>query len=349
MSASSRTLHLIDDRRTGGVTRFLDRVGEMRPGDGTRFVKRGSMRGHVHDAGTIVSHLAVSWRTLPMLITLRACNPSARIIHAEHSYCAGFEAHCLPARRQHRFHTLLRTVYALFDEVVAVSEGQARWMRAIGVVPDRKVRIAPPMVELTPFLDVADAVARRAPRYGFVGRLDRQKGLDAILPIWREAAPAAARFEIYGNGPMREELETLAGTDPRIAFHGATDSPAGVYRSFDIAVMPSRWEPFGLSCLEARAAGRPVMVAPVDGLPEQVSRGGGLVIHGGPDEWGALFAVDTALAAAPGQSDIARRTAIADASDARIRWARILAAGDGTAADPGAEGGRGEGLTRPRA
>jgi len=335
MPSSHKTAHLIDDRRMGGVTRFLDRVGEMRPDDDTLFVKRGSMRGHAHDAGTIVSHLAVSWRTLPMLITLRACNPSARIVHAEHSYCAGFETHRIAPRKRHRFHTLLRTVYALFDEVVAVSEGQARWMREIGVVPDRKVRIAPPMVELSPFLDIGDAVPRRAPRYGFVGRLDRQKGLDTILPVWREAAPAAARFEIYGDGPMRDELEAMADRDPRIAFHGATDSPAGAYRSFDIAVMPSRWEPFGLSCLEARAAGRPVMVAPVDGLPEQVARGGGLVIHGGAEEWGTLFAADTAPVGSLGQCCAARCTAIDDARDARLRWARLLSDGiEGAAPAP---------------
>jgi len=335
MPSSPKTIHLIDDRRMGGVTRFLDRVAIMRPDDDTLFVKRGGMRGHAHEAGTIVSHLAISWRTLPMLVTLRASNPDARIIHAEHSYCAGFEAHCVLPRRQHRFHTLLRTVYALFDEVIAVSEGQARWMRAIGVVPDRKVRIAPPLVELAPFLDVADFVPRRAPRYGFVGRLDRQKGLDTILPVWRETAPAAARFEVYGDGPMREELEAMAGRDPRIAFHGLTDSPSGAYRAFDVALMPSRWEPFGLSCLEARAAGRPALVAPVDGLPEQVARGGGLVVHGGEEEWAALFASNAASVGAP---EAARRTAVSDAGNARLRWARILNGEDAATPLPSREG-----------
>ncbi len=324
MSTPEKTLHLIDDRRMGGVARFLERVSEIRQNDETLFVKRGTMRGHAHDAGTIVSHLAISWRSLPMLITLRACNPRARIVHVEHSYCQGFEVHRVPGHKQHRFHTLLRTVYALFDEVVAVSEGQSEWMRDIGVIADRKVRIAPPLVDLTPFLAIPAPDPGPALRYGFVGRLDEQKGLDLILPLWRKAAPQAARFEIFGNGPMREEMQALAADDPRITFHGATDSPADAYRLFDIAVMPSRWEPFGLSCLEAQAAGRPVLVAPVDGLPEQVRLGGGFTMNGGPEAWTARFAEGIGSDVMKENSAQARRIAADNASRSRIRWASIL-------------------------
>ena len=334
MPMPDKTLHLIDDRRMGGVTRFLERVSEMRPTDETLFVKRGTMRGHSHDASTIVSHLAISWRSLPMLITLRACNPKARIIHVEHSYCAGFEAHRVAKHKHHRFHTLLRTVYALFDEIVAVSEGQARWMREIDVIPDQKVRIAPPLVDLDPFLAIPAPVPGPALRYGFVGRLDQQKGLDLILPVWREAAPAQARFEVFGNGPMREEMEALVAGDPRITFHGATESPAEAYRLFDVAVMPSRWEPFGLSCLEAQAAGRPALVAPVDGLPEQVRPGGGLIVDGGPEEWAALFADSIKADKIDWHSGQARLIATHNANRSRARWAAILEIPDGASVSP---------------
>ena len=328
----ARTIHLIDDRRMGGVTRFLDRVSEMRPDDETLFVKRGIMRGHSYEAGHIVSHLAISWRSLPMMITLRACNPKARIVHVEHSYCAGFEAHRVAPHKRHRFHTLLRTVYALFDEVVAVSEGQASWMRDIGVVPDGKVRIAPPLVDLAPFLAIPDPEPGPALRYGFVGRLDEPKALDMILPVWMRAAPTDSRLEIFGNGPMREDLEALAAGDQRIVFHGATDDPAGAYRHFDVAIMPSRWETFGLSCLEAQAAGRPVFVSTADGLPEQVRNGGGMAIEGGPEAWAARFAEGMDPDDLARQSARAREVAVHKASLARARWAAILEADDATSA-----------------
>ncbi len=324
MTTNDKTVHLIDDRRMGGVTRFLDQVSTMRPSDTNVFVKRGTMRGHHHDAGTIVSHLAISWRTLPMLITLRACNPSARLVHVEHSYCAGFEENRVAAYKHKRFHTLLRAVYALFDEVIAVSEGQGEWMRNIEVIPNRKVKIATPLVDLAPFLDIPAPTPSGALRYGFVGRLDEQKGLDAILKPWRDNAPTNARFEIFGNGPMREELEAIADGDPRITFHGVTDTPAEAYRTFDIALMPSRWEPFGLSCLEAQAAGRPAIVANVDGLPEQVADGGGLVLTGGPEVWAKFIASPMSFAKVGAESARGRRIAERNAINARARWAAIL-------------------------
>ncbi len=331
MPATRPTIHLIDDRRMGGVTRFLQRLSDMRPGDETRFVKRGTMGAQSYGAATVVSHLAVSWRTLPMMVTLRACNPKARIVHVEHSYCAGFERHRVPARNRPRFRTLLRTVYALFDEVVAVSEGQARWMHEAGLVPARKMRIAPPLVDLTPFLAIPDAAPEEGLRYGFVGRLDAQKGLDTILRAWRDAAPDDARLEIVGDGPAREMLEGMAEADPRIAFHGATDDPAAACALFDIGIMPSRWEPFGLSCLEARAAGRPVMVSPIDGLPEQVARGGGWVVRGGMPGWVRAFAIGLDGASLRDHAMMGRRSALDQARDARSRWSCIL---DETGATP---------------
>jgi glycosyltransferase involved in cell wall biosynthesis len=53
---------------------------------------------------------------------------------------------------------------------------------------------------------------------------------------------------------------------------------AGFLAGVDVVAVPSRWEAYGMVANEAREAGRPVLVAPVDGLPEQVMGGGGLVV-----------------------------------------------------------------------
>ena len=280
--------HLVDDRRMGGVTRFLDCLSAMRPSDEVFHVQRHSLRARKYDAVTIVSHLAISWRSLPMLIALRACNPSARLVHVEHSYSRGFEEHRVS--KPGRFHTLLRTVYALFDQVICVSEGQENWMHEIGIVPDRKTVVATPLVDLAPFLAIAPAAPSKTVRYGFVGRLDDQKGMDLAVEAWKLIAPANATLEIFGDGPRREVLEAQAADIPTIRFHGRVDNPALAYESIDVAILPSRWEPYGLSCLEARAAGRPVIVSDVDGLPEQVDEAGGLVVQRGLAPWLKIFA-----------------------------------------------------------
>jgi len=283
-----KTVHLVDDRRMGGVTRFLDCLSAMRPSDERFFVQRHSLRARKYDATTIVSHLAISWRSLPMLIALRACNPSARLVHVEHSYSRGFEEHRVP--KKGRFHTLLRTVYALFDQVICVSKGQAQWMQEIGVASEAKTVVATPLVDVAPFLDVAPARAGKVVRYGFVGRLDDQKGMDLAVEAWKLIAPVNARLEIFGDGPRREALEAQAADMSSIRFHGRVDDPSKAYESIDVAILPSRWEPYGLSCLEARAAGRPVIVSDVDGLPEQVGEESGSVVGSGLAPWLKIFA-----------------------------------------------------------
>jgi len=287
VQSTQKVIHLVDDRRMGGVTRFLDCLSSIRASDQVVHVPRKTMRARKYPAATIVSHLAISWRSLPMLIALRACNPSARLIHVEHSYCAGFEEHRV--RKTKRFHTLLRTVYALFDQIVCVSKGQAAWMHKIGVVGEDKTIVATPLVDLDPFLCVGCVQASSVTRYGFVGRLDDQKGLDRAIEAWKLIAPSNATLEIFGDGPKREALEALASDAPSIRFHGRIDEPAKAYESIDIAILPSRWEPYGLSCLEARAAGRAVVVSDVDGLPEQVSEDAGMVVASNLAPWIKVF------------------------------------------------------------
>jgi len=271
-------IHLIDDRRMGGVTRFLEQLNTLRPGDKTEFCKRGSMRAVSYGVDLIVSHLAISWRTLPMLIALRACNPKARLIHIEHSYCAGFEKHRVS--KQRRFRALLRAAYGdpQFDEVK---------------------------------------------RFGFVGRLDEQKGLDIVVRAWCASPPKDAVLEIYGDGPMREELEKIAEHSPSVRFHGRTDHPADAYQNIDVALMPSRWEPYGLSCLEARAAGRPVLIANVDGLPEQMRSGGGLAVGNDEAGWQTVLHDRRIAASLQLAAGVGRRSARLDKCRAVSFWTAL--------------------------
>ena len=78
---------------------------------------------------------------------------------------------------------------------------------------------------------------------------------------------------MFGDGPLRGELEQLAYCDPRITFHGHCDDPLEPMRSIDALLMPSRWEAYGLVAREAQSAGRKVIVATIDGLQDHISSG----------------------------------------------------------------------------
>jgi len=283
----TRIVHLVDDIAAGGVMRLL-RTIETCPTLAAQAdhdvvpVRRGFLAPPRLTASIIVSHLSVSWRTLPGLMALRAACPGATLIHVEHSYSRGFAAHRVTAPA--RFRTLLRTAYALFDRVVAVSAEQGRWMTERGLVDPAALAVIPPAVRTDAFASLPDAPAR--PRViGAIGRFDAQKGFDILIRAFRRIGDPTLELRLVGDGPERARLVALAGGDRRIRFPGFAEDPAAALGSVDAVVVPSRWEPYGLVALEARAAGRPVMVADVDGLRDQAAEGAVAVRGHGTDVW----------------------------------------------------------------
>ncbi len=114
----------------------------------------------------------------------------------------------------------------------------------------------------------------------FVGRLVKEKGVLTLLEAFHKLRQSGNNSElvIVGDGPMREELAKEAarrGIDKRVTFTGFVDEATLVsaYRSSDVFVLPSLYEPFGMVALEAMASGTPVVVSDVGGLSEIVEDG----------------------------------------------------------------------------
>lgn len=237
-------------------------------------------------------HGACSWRSLPALIRLRRHCPGVGV---EHHYSEAFTHHCVPHRR--RFHTLLRLSYGLMERVVAVSEGQARWIRAARLAPSGRLRVIPSSRRLEEFLAVPAAASAPAPfRLLAYGRFTPQKGFDTLIRAVAALPAGLVELRLGGEGPQAEDLRALAAARTGIAFIGRIDNVPEQLQDADAVVVPSRWEPWGNVCLEARAAARPVIVTAVDGLPEQ-AMGCGLVVP--PDDVEALGQAIASLVALP--------------------------------------------------
>lgn len=286
-----RVLHLVDDTTAGGVTRVLDHIAtspRMARDASHRVetIQRGAVSLRHRSADIIVSHLSISWSTLPALAALRARHPRTPMVHVEHSYTRHFVA--LRVARPVRFTTLLRTPFALFDRVVAVSDGQAAWLRAARLVRASRVIAIASCVDLAPFRALPPPPSK--PRViGAIGRLDEQKGFDLLIRAFRRLDNPAVSLHIYGEGPEKQHLQSLAQGDARIAFRGWASNPADAVDGVDCVVMPSRWEAYGLVAIEALAAGRPVLTSGIDGLSDHVKRGARSVATDTPEDWGAAL------------------------------------------------------------
>lgn len=265
--------HLLDDATPGGVTRVIDglRGSDVLKRQANHELQMVANRGRwpIFDSEVIVSHLALNWRNLPALMSLRAQHPNAALIHVEHSYTQRFTA--LNVTNRDRFYTLLRTAYALFDQVVCVSRAQGSWMATRALVDAPKLRIIRSCVALDELAQLPAPEGK--PRVlGLIGRLHQQKGFDQAIAAFQNLEDPDLRLKIFGTGAEKEVLMAQAGTDPRISFEGFCDTAVAMTQ-IDALVVPSRWEAFGLVAQEALAAGRAVLVAPVDGLLDQITDG----------------------------------------------------------------------------
>ncbi|KIC36981.1 glycosyltransferase [Leisingera sp. ANG-M7] len=282
-----RVIHLVDDTTAGGVMRVVGHM--MTTPDLTREadhslleVKRNSLCIGRVEADVIISHLAISWRLLPLLAALRVLNPAARLVHVEHSYTKCFTV--INVRRKRRFGALLKLSYALFHDVVAVSAAQGKWLRDEGFVRPDALHVIPSCVDLSAFRKLAPPEGA-VKTIGAIGRLEPQKGFDILIKAFREISDPGIALHIFGQGAEEKPLRDLAAGDPRIHFEGFSSNLVGAMASLDAVMMPSRWEAYGLVAIESLAAGRRLLVSNVDGLTDHLPHGAVLVDGAGIKPW----------------------------------------------------------------
>ena len=106
----------------------------------------------------------------------------------------------------------------------------------------------------------------------FVGRLEREKGADLVIPSVAEAL-SARRLRIVGSGSLHALMQEQAAQvrdDLHIDFLGPLDHTQVLdeMARAQVLLVPSRSEGFGLVAFEGLALGANVCVTRVGGLPE---------------------------------------------------------------------------------
>jgi len=105
----------------------------------------------------------------------------------------------------------------------------------------------------------------------FVKQKDQQLLVQAMLKINRPY-----KLVFVGEGPTRPDVEAYvarAGLQSQVVFAGNSQEVEQILSQSHIFVLPSRWEGFPLTILEAMRAGLPVVASDVGGVREAVIDG----------------------------------------------------------------------------
>lgn len=192
-------------------------------------------------------------------------------------------------RRREPYRSLNRWLWRRVDAGIAISESIARFVVEIEGAPPPKIQTIHYGLEYTPQTPAERQALRKlvrselgvsddAPVVGIVCRLVEQKGVSYGLRGFAQAVlqVPTARLLIAGDGPLRAELEAEAnalGLDASARFLGWQHDAPRLMSAFDVLLLPSLWEGFGLVILEAMSRQVPVVASAVSAIPE-------IVVHG---------------------------------------------------------------------
>jgi glycosyltransferase involved in cell wall biosynthesis len=133
-------------------------------------------------------------------------------------------------------------------------------------------------------------------RLMFIGRLDRNKGIENLLEGLVQLQSMETVLDIYGSGDSRYSAELAGlvrylGLTDRVTFRGFVEGEAkhDAFLSADICVVPSHSENFAMVVAEALAHGVPVIAS--KGTPWQAVEevGCGLWVENAPDSLAAAI------------------------------------------------------------
>lgn len=116
----------------------------------------------------------------------------------------------------------------------------------------------------------------------FVGRFDPQKGVDFLLKVYDRLDRPDIHLYLIGDNVISKKASVSMVDDDSKSFLGWVphEGISGYYNACDAVIMPSRWEAFGLVCIEAMKYGKPVIASDRGALPELVHPGeNGWVFH----------------------------------------------------------------------
>lgn len=167
------------------------------------------------------------------------------------------------------------------DKIVCISKAEKASAEREHIAKDDKLALIPNGIDVSAVKNGAKSrselgIAEDAFVVGMIGRLSPQKAPDVFIraaKLIHDEIPNSA-FIIVGSGEEEEEVKAFAKENGlKLVVTGWTDEPYSYLKVFDVAMLLSRWEGFGLAVVEYMAAEKNVVATKIDAIPTLVDDG----------------------------------------------------------------------------
>lgn len=184
----------------------------------------------------------------------------------------------------------------MFTKIVCNSYFMKKFIQRIYSVNQEKIEVIPNGVNLESFRSANMIKLFGEPALLYVGRLESAKGICTLVRSMKHLVNLLpnAVLHIVGDGSLMKTLKDFVMSNDlgeKIIFHGSVFSNlASFYKSADISIIPSVYESFGITVVEAMAAGKPIVATKFGAIPEILqNQENGLLIE--PNETNILNAI----------------------------------------------------------
>lgn len=245
-------------------------------------------------------------------------------VHTPHSlgwwkkHNMGIDMNEADMERQYRFEERIRTeflVYRNCDHIIATTEPQTELLQEHYDVLERHITVIPPGMDENRFSPVRqeelEVLQEKCGLTGqnvfVVGRMAANKGYDLLIqaiPTLLQLVPEARLVAGIGGEDSKQdeagiaELKALAndlGIADKIIWRGyiPDDDLANYYRAAGVFALSSRYEPFGMTAIEAMACGTSTVITVHGGLSDIIDFGNQALFAdpNRPVEFGTMLAL----------------------------------------------------------
>lgn len=243
------------------------------------------MHAHYYQSGLVAEKVLSKYKNIPFVMSFHTLGLMKNLVARD----------TLEHESQARIHTEFRLMKR-GDAIIASSENDKEYMQYLYDAPESKIHVVYPGIDTSVFYPMDKEKARNYIGASkehkivlFVGRIEPLKGIDTLLyamKILKKRNPEQTVCLWIVGGDTSEpsahwpktlkELtilrKTLGISESSIHFVGRqpqTELPY-FYNAADLVVMPSHYESFGMTALEAMGSGTPVIVTNVAGISSKV-------------------------------------------------------------------------------
>lgn len=183
-------------------------------------------------------------------------------------------------------YTFIEKILAVFcNQIICISNAEKQSALNKKICSEKKLKVILNGIDIEEHKKMKEenlvtremvGIPQKAYVIGMVGRITNQKAPDIFIRVAKKIKDNIpdTYFIIVGDGEQRNEVECFAkkyGFYDSVMITGWVHNPMSYVNLFDVALLLSRWEGFGLVLPEYMLARKPIVATSVDAIPDIIT------------------------------------------------------------------------------